>query len=135
MPLVLTGAILAAVCVFARFRGGAASRAVWPGILAGIAPLVACLVAKATHQCTGGVCELALAACFGGGVVAGAIVGLAALPRDTSPATIALAAALAFGLGSLGCIAAGFGGVAGLAAGLAIGAVPTAVFVRQRRLS
>jgi hypothetical protein len=123
--IVVGAALLIAAIVFA-WRGGAYGRAVLPGLWAGAAPLVLPILVRG-----GGVCEMGggrcvpwcLLGCFGGGLVAGVAIAWRSLrgARDTSLVAGAIIAGLA---GSMGCVIAGAGGLAGLALGAIAGSIP-----------
>jgi hypothetical protein len=129
------GLVLAGLTLWLRARGGFAGRAATTGLVAGVAPMLLPLVMmRLGGCCIGGLScsSVCLAACVGGGVLAGALVGSRAISRETRPlAFIAVASAVAVLVGSLGCIMSGAAGVVGLAAALAASAIPVALVGRM----
>ena len=128
LSLVL-GAVLATAVFAVHHRGGDAARGIPIGLGAGLVPLVLPLLSRAAHLCSGGVCYLSLGACAAGGLIAGIAVGAIAARRSRALVSAVIFALLA---GSLGCIAAGGAGLAGLAVGLTLGAIPGAALARAR---
>lgn len=124
----LFGALLFATGVVVLWRGQELRRALWPGVLAGLIPLTAALVANRMHICAGGHCtSLCLPACSLGGVVAGLVVSFVATRRSLSWGFWVAASSLALLTGAMGCACIGYAGVVGLVTGFAIGALPQAV--------
>jgi hypothetical protein len=124
---VALGLGLFSVGVIVLWRGQEAARGVLPGFLAGLVPLAAALCAPRMHLCTGGICmSVCLAACFGGGLVAGIVVGLAWRFSQRGLIALSVAAVISTITGAIGCACLGYGGVAGMAAGLALGMLPWA---------
>jgi hypothetical protein len=124
--LLAAGALALAVAGF-RFRGGAAGRAVTPGLLAGV-PLFGLTLATPTlaallgDSCSSA-CRLLAALCLGGGLITGGLLAAAA-PRGISlPAALAVAGLT----GAVGCAVLGAAGIVGIAAGLAVAAAPALV--------
>ncbi len=118
----VVGALLVIAGTWALWRGQAAGRAWWPGLLAGMVPLALALAARSYgHVCLRGSCtSLCVPACALGGVVAGLGVAYAAR-KNRAPATYAVTGALAAMLvGCLGCSCVGFAGMASLVAGLVV---------------
>lgn len=122
----IAGTILAIAAVGMMYRGEVYARAVGPGLLAGLAS-----AAAAICMCHAGVCGpgegpvLCVAICLFGGAISGVIIVRRSLRFDSRRRTFLVSAAgIAFLTGSLGCAMLGVFGVAGLAAGVAIGAVP-----------
>jgi hypothetical protein len=122
------GAVLALLVLGLRFRGLAYGRAALPGLGAGaLAALMPALAMSGGHCCIGDACvAVCLVACVGGGLLAGALIGMRAaredgdrLPFLLSAATVATLAA------SVGCVMAGASGVIGMIA--AIGASSASV--------
>jgi hypothetical protein len=105
-------------------------RAVFPGVAAGLVPLVLSFCASHLHDCTGDVCMmLCIPACTAGGLLAGIAVSLMASHRRATLAFLIPASALALLTGAMGCACAGYAGVVGLAGGFVLGLLPT--FVRR----
>ncbi|MDI1450380.1 hypothetical protein [Polyangium sp. 6x1] len=131
------GAALGVFAVGLLFRGGALGRAVRPGLMAGVIPLVAPLVLRATgHCCMAGACSpLCLPVCTSAGLVAGIMVGLRAASENDGRRSFTLSASVIAALmGALGCMGMGLGAVGGMAVALALGSAPLAVMgLRLRR--
>ena len=117
--------------------GGAPGRAVGPGLLAGMIPLVVSIVLRATdYCCMGGACSpLCLPVCMSAGLVAGIGVGLRASEETEGRSGFALSGVLFAALtGALGCVGMGLWVVGGMAAALALASAPlAAVGIRLRR--
>jgi hypothetical protein len=133
LPFGGTLLILVAVLIW---RGGIAARAVGPGILAGLVPMtLPLLVGVSGHgcvECVGGArWPLCMAACIGGGVVAGVVVGLwAARLEDQRVRFLATAGLIVALTGGLGCAFAGGMGIAGMLAGFLSGSAPVFAYAR-----
>lgn len=111
--------------VFVLWRGQDAGAGALPGVAAGTVPLVAALCTPNLHVCTGETCmSLCLAACTGGGLIAGAAVGLAWRRSQRGRVALLVAAALCLITGALGCGCVGYAGVLGMAAGFGVGLLP-----------
>ena len=122
------GGVLFATGVVVLWRGRELRRALWPGVLSGLVPLIAALVANHLHICAGGHCTtLCLPACSAGGVVAGLVVSFIATRRGLSWGFWATASALSLLTGAMGCACIGYAGVVGLVTGFALGAMPQLV--------
>lgn len=130
----VAGALLAIAAVVFKYRGGVYGRAVGPGLAAG---LVAAVMAIA--MCHFGVCEPGSAAptlcgtisLLGGGI-SGAIVVRRALRLEEHRRGFLLSGALiAFLAGALGCTMFGVFGVAGLAIGVALSALPLGLIYQR----
>jgi len=123
----LCGSALVALTVAFSWRGLVWARAVAPGLLAGLPPLVLPLLMRGAPQvCVGEMCcSLCLVGCVGGGVVAGLLIGrrAAALPEGRGT-FLAAAGALALLAGAPACAFAGAVGLAGLVVGFAAGSAP-----------
>jgi hypothetical protein len=135
-PLTLACAlagVLLPLTVGLSFAGGAAGRAVVPGLLAGGAALVMpLLVATVGHACIGPACmSLCLPACVLGGGVAGAVIARTAVVQGSVPAFLAPALAVAALMGSLGCTISGAAGVIGMLAGVVAAGTPLLVAARR----
>jgi len=115
------GVVLATMSTVLVWRGGTAGRAVWPGLVAGLAALVFPLVACKTFEHFGITGALPLAACFVGGLGSGLIVTRPAMHyREDRAVFVLVGGGTAALVGSLGCLSAGFGGVVAMTAGLLI---------------
>jgi hypothetical protein len=123
------GLALAMLATGLLWRGQAWGRAVGPGLLAGVMPLVAPLVLRVSgHCCTAGGCSsLCLPVCTSAGLFAGLAVGFCVAGEREKRLDFALSAiAIAALTGALGCVGMGLGAVSGMAAALALGSAPVA---------
>jgi len=121
------GAALVALTVAFRWRGQVWGRAVWPGLAAGLPPLVLpFLMREANQVCVGETCcSLCLIGCVGGGIVAGVMVGRRAASLDGGRwSFLAAAGTLALLAGAPACAFAGLVGLAGLLVGFTLGTAP-----------
>ena len=118
---------------FAAFISGATllwygrdpQRAVLPGVLAGLVPLVLALCANRLHFCTGGACvSWCMPACSLGGLVSGFLVARVGSQRRAAPSFWLASSALALLVGAMGCACVGYAGLAGLALGFGVGVMP-----------
>jgi hypothetical protein len=119
---------------FMFWYGREAQRALLPGLVAGLVPLVCALGAnKIGHLCMGDRClQVCLAACAVGGLAAGLVVARAArahavrgaASREAGPMFWAAASTLALLTGLIGCSCVGYSGALGLLLGFASGAGP-----------
>jgi hypothetical protein len=141
-PLLLVVAVAAAVARrpaltgafgLAAFVSGAAllwygrdpQRAVLPGVLSGLVPLMLALCANRLHFCSGGACiSWCMPACSLGGLVAGFLVARSGNRRRAGPSFWLASSALALLTGAMGCACVGYSGLAGLALGFAVGVTP-----------
>jgi len=115
------GVVLAALASLLVWRGGIAGRAVWPGLVAGLAALVVPLVACKMLESYGIGGALPLAACVVGGLGSGLIVTRFAMrERDERALFVLVGGGTAALAGALGCLGAGFGGVVAMTAGLLV---------------
>lgn len=132
LVLALTGALLA-LGVGLSFRGGAAGRAVLPGLAAGSAPLaLPLLMATVGHACFGPAClSLCQPSCIAGGAVAGIVIARAAAQPGRDLRFLAAAVAVAGLTGALGCTIAGAFGVLGMLAGAVAAGTPVLVAARR----
>jgi hypothetical protein len=122
---VMFGSLLFVSGAFLLWRGQTLHRAVLPGLLAGVIPLVFALVANHGHACAGGHCSTwCLPACTAGGVVAGIAVSWFATKRGLDWRFFVGASAVSLLTGAMGCSCIGYSGVIGLGAGFLAGAVP-----------
>jgi len=119
------GGLLLAVTLF-LWRGQEYEAGVWPGVAAGLAPLLLpVLVRFAGHPCRTGACLLLPAVCALGGLAGGVLLGLfAPRPRAGRVVPFVVACSVAGLTGAVGCLLYGLIGLAVMAAGLAAGAVP-----------
>jgi len=127
---VACGAALVLLTVAFRWRGQVWARAVWPGLAAGLPPLVLpFLMREASQVCVGEVCcSLCLVGCVGGGALAGVLVGRrAASLGEGRGAFLAAAGTLALLTGAPACAFAGVIGLAGLLLGFAGGTAPVMI--------
>ena len=136
-PKHLLGAMVGVVFIAAAWLcfviGRVAERALFPGVVAGLIPLVAAQATRVIgHGCTGSACiSLCLPACTVGGVAAGLVLAWAGR-RQSSPLFFAIGGFFSILVGAFGCSCVGYSGVIGLIAGVALTtSVPTAVRVTQ----
>jgi hypothetical protein len=110
-------------------------RAVLPGVLAGLVPLVFALCGKFIgHACMGDSWgTLCVAACFVGGVIAGVVVDYMCLRGHHRVGFWLAASGIGLLTGAMGCTCAGVLGLAGLAVGFALTAVPGFLVFQRRR--
>ena len=122
---VFFGSLLFLSGSFLLWRGRTMHRAVLPGLLAGMIPLLFALMANRGHACVGGQCSTwCLPACVAGGVVAGLVVSWIAYSRGLDWRFWAGASAISFLTGAMGCSCIGYSGVIGLGVGFVAGALP-----------
>lgn len=133
-PALVLGAAaaLAILCAALNWRGGVHERAVWPGLSCGVIAASLPFLAQAMGMCgRPELMELCIAACIFGGVLAGVFIGVRASRLPEGAGAFALSAGTVAALaGTLGCVVVGFGGIIGMAAGLAL--VTTPVFIAAR---
>lgn len=122
--------------LIALWRGEEAGRAVLPGVLAGAVPLVLSLcTSHIGHFCAAGSCySLCLGACVVGGVTGGFIVARLGSKERHSVSFWLVGSGLALLTGALGCGCVGYSGLAWLAAGYALGLVPSGAHLLMRAL-
>jgi len=135
--LLLGGALLS-VCLLLGWRGQAYGRAVVPGLLAGLAPLLLPLALRAGgHCCMTGPCwTICMVGCISGGLIAGGALGfLAARQRQQPLVFLASSGALAILSGTIGCAVVGSAGVVGMVAGALIASLPALWLGRARATS
>jgi hypothetical protein len=135
-PWPLTAALalaLLALSVGLSFAGGAAGRAVVPGLIAGGAALaMPLLIATAGHACFGDSCmSLCLPACVVGGAVAGAAIAKMAARYERDARFLGSALAVTALMGALGCTISGAAGVGGMLAGVLAAGTPLLVAARR----
>lgn len=131
--LLVLGGLLVLLCLGLGWWGRQWDRAVAPGLLAGLFPLLLpFVVSGAGHVCyTGGCRAFCLMTCVGGGLAAGAFLSLAALRLPEGRERFLLASgSVATLCGALGCVLYGLSGVLGLVAGLALISTPVLVLRR-----
>jgi hypothetical protein len=135
-PLALTAAVgsaLLVLCVVLADAGGAAGRAVWSGLMAGVAPLAMPLfMITVGHACFGDACmRLCLPACIAGGAVAGVAVARMAARHSGDWRFVSAALAIATLTGAMGCSTAGAAGVLGMIGGFVAAGAPMLVAARR----
>ena len=135
-PWPLTAAVtlpLLALSLGLSFAGGAAGRAVVPGLVAGGPALaVPLLMATVGHACFGDSCmTLCLPACVVGGAVAGAVIARMAVRHDGDVRFLGSAFAVMALTGALGCSISGAAGVVGMLAGVLAAGTPLLVVARR----
>jgi hypothetical protein len=133
-PLVLAS-LLYLASMFLLWRGRAAGRAVLPGIVYGLLPLSAGIIAKLHgHVCMGNACYgVCLPLCIGGGVLAGLFIARVAARSENPIAVFFSAAATALFTGAIGNSCVGVHGIIGMGIGIALGFGPMLVFRRAHR--
>ncbi|HET9955323.1 MAG TPA: hypothetical protein VFQ61_12500 [Polyangiaceae bacterium] len=121
---------LAAVAVggLMLWYGRDPQRAVLPGVLAGLVPLILAIGANRIHVCGPHGCgTLCVPACAIGGVVAGLAVAGVGQQRRAGAWFWLSASGLALLTGAMGCACIGYSGVLGLLGGFLAGLVPALV--------
>ncbi len=111
------------------WRGQMAEKATFPGIVAGMVPLLLTHLANAGQSgCEHGVAVTScMVACLVGGVVAALVVVRFASPLPRPLPAWGFAASLAFLTGALGCSCIGYSGVLALSGGLLLTSSPQLV--------
>jgi len=119
---VVLGVPLLAVGIGLLWRGQAFGRGLGLGVKAGFVPLVMGHAANLYgHVCTASGCtSLCLPACVLGGSAAGLIVAIASTRSQRGWHFMGSGAATATLIGAFGCSCVGFGGIAGLVAGMGL---------------
>ncbi|MFO0596475.1 MAG: hypothetical protein U0228_14255 [Myxococcaceae bacterium] len=121
----LFGGVLFVTGVVLLWRGQDLRRALWPGVLCGLIPLVFALVANSGHACSGGHCtSWCVPACTAGGVTAGLLVSIIATRMRLGLGFWAAASSVSVLTGAMGCACVGYSGVLALIAGFAVGVAP-----------
>ena len=123
----ISGALFLAVVFSCFWRGGDFRRGAVPGIAAGVVPLVApsLCMAACTHGCSSAMMSFMPIACGAGGLASGLLLAcLAPRPAVEGFRPFVTACVVAGLAGSVGCLAYGLPGIAILAAGLSLGALP-----------
>ena len=119
------GGLLFVTGVVLLWRGRELRLALWPGLLSGLIPLVAALVANHGHGCSGDHCSsLCVPACTAGGLTAGIVVSIFATRMKLGWSFWAAASAVAVLTGAMGCACVGYSGVLALVGGFSVGLVP-----------
>jgi hypothetical protein len=134
-PVVALGAALYLLATALLFRGQVYGSAVFVGLVAGAAPMLApILFRRSGHCCVGGTCWTGcMVACIMGGVMAGLAIGWFAWKHKERPGAFGLAAAGVAALtGSLGCGVAGLTGTLMMMAALAATSIPMVGVARAR---
>lgn len=132
VPLALFGLALALGVGWLHWRGGAAGRAVWPGLWAGAlafsGPRVGAAVSMVEADC--GLTPACVACCSLGGVAAGVLL---ATWRRTAPAELVWALSICSGVTALACLPLG-GAALAVAVGSAAGVSGSREVVRLARV-
>jgi hypothetical protein len=124
--VLVCGAGLLVAVTMLLWRGQEFGSGVAPGIAAGLLPLILPVLARAGgHPCTPAGCLLLPAVCALGGLAGGVLLGvLAPRPRIGRVVPFVVACSVAALTGAVGCLLYGLIGIAVMAAGLAVGALP-----------
>jgi hypothetical protein len=131
----ITGVLLVALCVVVVWLGRGLGAGVWPGLMAGAAPLLLpVLMRTGQHCCVAGRCwSSCMVGCVLGGAVAGVILGRSVAARASQRGEVFLSAVLIATLaGSMGCALIGVAGVAGMLIAMGAASVPMLVVARAR---
>jgi hypothetical protein len=113
--------VLAVLTTVLVWRGGVVARAVGPGFVAGIAPLMIPVAMCPSCSTSGMPAASSLLACAAGGALSGAAVVYFATRERQERATFVLAAgAVAVLAGSLGCVIVGLTGILAMMVGLIV---------------
>ena len=124
------GAVFTALLIGYGWWGGVLGRAVVPGVLGGVMPLlVPPLVVASGHVCASGCRAFCLWACVGGGLLAGVLITRAA-PVEGRGRFVLAAGVLATLCGALTCVLYGASGVIGVGLGLVLASTPVLVLRR-----
>ncbi|MCP3136085.1 hypothetical protein [Pyxidicoccus xibeiensis] len=128
----VVGTLFTALLVGYGWWGGVLGRAVVPGVLGGVMPLLVPPVVIATgHVCASGCRAFCLWACVGGGMLAGVLITRAAVKlKEERMRFVFAAGALASLCGALTCLLYGMSGVIGVMTGLALASTPGLVLRR-----
>ena len=118
----------------AEWRGLAWRRGAHAGLVAGLAPFLLPVASRWLSLLTHGAitCSPAPLLCFLGGLCGGALLGTESRGESKGVTFWGMALVVAASLGAVGCLPAGLSGLAGMAVGLAAGAVPTLALLRAR---
>ena len=123
------GSLMFVYGVALLWYGRELKRAVLPGVIAGLVPLVLALCANHIgHVCTGDSCMMVcIPACTAGGLAAGLAVAWVGHRDRRGLGFWMSASSLALLTGAMGCACVGYSGVVGLALGYGVGLVPAGV--------
>jgi hypothetical protein len=125
VSVVVLGCLLFGTGVSCLWRRRDLHRSVVPGLMSGLIPLVLALVANQRHGCASGNCSMwCVQACVAGGLLSGSAIAWVMSRSQFGWNVTACAVAISFLTGAMGCSCVGYSGVVGLAAGLAVTAVP-----------
>lgn len=133
LPLLLAS-LLYLVSMFLLWWGRAPGRSVLPGVIYGLLPLSAGVIAELHgHVCMGSTCfGVCLPLCIGGGILAGLFIARVAARSESPLSVFFSAAATALFTGAIGNSCVGFHGIIGMGAGIALGLVPMKVLRHLR---
>jgi hypothetical protein len=104
------------------WRGEAWARGAQLGFLAGLAPCLLPAAARAVHLCGAGACFTLPAICLPAGLLAGLMLGWQGTRSKDGRRFWLAALGVTLLAGSIGCLAAGLGGLAGMVLGVLAGA-------------
>lgn len=133
LSLTVGAAVLVLTVGFAH-RGGIYGRAVMPGLLTGGVPMMLPILLRSdAHCCVGGGCwSVCMAACIGGGLIAGAALGLASASEKDRWTFLGASAFLSGLVGVLGCGVIGTAGIAGMVMAVMVSSLPVAAIAKAR---
>jgi hypothetical protein len=122
------GALLIVVTLL-WWRGEQWSEGIWPGLGAGLFPLLLpALMETVSHGCRPGLCRWLPVVCAAGGMIGGCLLGvLAPRPRAGRLRPFVVACLVAALTGAIGCLLYGLVGLGVMAVGLAVGSAPVIV--------
>lgn len=129
----LVGLIFVAAAWLCLVIGRVAERALFPGVVAGLIPLMAAQATRVIgHGCTGSACiSLCLPACTVGGITAGLVLAWVGR-QQSSPLFFVIGGFFSILVGAFGCSCIGYSGVIGLITGVVLTtSVPAAVRVTR----
>ncbi len=125
--------LLETAIVAMRWRGGDFGRAVVPGLVGGSLAFALPLLACQVSLCAVGPSPRLVFVCVGAGVLAGAVLTTRALTRESRSVTFIVSAGTVAALAAaMGCAMAGWAGIAGMLAGLALAGSPALALARAR---
>ena len=120
--------LLTVARVAAYWRGEAAARGATAGLMAGVLAFAVPLLVSGMGLCSLLPSLAFTLVCGGGGLASGGVLAACALRSPGSRALFLVSGGLVAGLtGGLGCVLAGLGGLAGVAAGICLGLAPAAL--------